>query len=135
MFCEYCGNRIDDLHKFCTKCGRATSTNKDKEIISEDKTHVSLEEKWWQRLLKVVYILLYFPLLVIVPLVWSENSSSYSGYYAGQYRYEDTYAEAFWYSLLTLIIYLIVLRMIKLATLYITIGQKPNWKKEFKKLF
>lgn len=132
MFCINCGNTIQDGHQFCTKCGQPSIRKETKEPSQQLNTMSS--EKWWQRFLKVVYIFMYIPLLLIVPLVWNENSSSYS-YYAGQSHYVDTYGEAFWYSLLTLVIYLVIVRLIKIAVLYITMGRRPEWKKEMRKLF
>lgn len=130
MFCEHCGNKIDGSHKFCTKCGHSTLQSEIKNSISQ--TGVSLNEKWWHRLLKVIYIILYIPLLGILPLVWTENSSSYNYYSSSS---TDTSGTAFWYCLLTLVIYMAVARLIKIAVLYIAMGRKPEWKKEFKKLF
>lgn len=124
MYCENCGNKIDESHKFCTKCGHSTvptekTTARQSEILPNDRG--------WHRLLKVLYIVAYLPLLIVIPIVWNESSySRYSG---------DTYGEAFWYSLLTLVAWVIVLRLIKIAVLYVVIGRKPEWKKEFKKFF
>lgn len=126
MYCEHCGNKLEQGYKFCTKCGHSTVP-----VMVQASTiqHVtlSLNEKWWHRLLKVLYVVLYLPLLVIIPLVWSENSYSYYG--------NGNTDEAFWYSLLTLIIYIVIARLIKIAVLYVALGRKPEWKKEFKKLF
>jgi hypothetical protein len=130
MFCENCGNKIDDSHKFCTKCGYS-AVQKGKESLRIQQPVETLNEKWWHRLLKVFYIILYIPLFVIIPLVWTENSSSY-GYYSG---YTETTGLAIWYSILTLVIYLVVARLIKLSVLYVAFGQRPGWKKQFKKLF
>lgn len=131
MFCEHCGNNIIGSHKFCTKCGQSVS----QEVPTKSSSGVNLDQRWWHRMLKVLYIFLYLQILWIVPVVWSSNSSSYTGYYGGQYRYEDTYSVAFWYSVLAIVIFVTVLRLIKLTVLYIMLGQKPAWKKEFKKLF
>ena len=132
MFCEYCGNKNDESHRFCTKCGRPTFTSN---LTLGDKKNLALDEKWWHRLLKVIYLLSYVPLLIILPFVWSENSSRYVGYSFGRYQYEDTYSEAFWYSLLALAIYLVIIRLLKNIFQYIVWGQKPEWKKEFRKLY
>lgn len=97
-----------------------------------NKTPVkNLDERWWHRLLKVAYIFLYIQILWIVPVVWSVNSTSWS-YYGG---YEDTTGAAFWYSVLAIVIFVVVLRLIKLTVLYIALAQKPIWRDEFKKLF
>lgn len=127
MFCENCGNKLDSSDKFCTKCGIPVQGNV-KPYVST--TSVS-DEKWWYRLLKVVYIFLYFPLPLLLWLVWELNASSYS-YYGG---YTDNSGQAFWYCLITLVIYLAIVRLIKICALYIAIGKRPDWKREFKKLF
>lgn len=124
MFCENCGNKIQDGYKFCTKCGYSTVPTERK---TTKQSEISLRDRWWHRLLKILYIVSYLPLLVIIPLVWSENISYYYS--------SSSYGDAFWYSLLTLVIYVVILRLIKLAVIYIVFGRKPEWKKEFKKLF
>lgn len=134
MHCENCGNKNDGSHKFCTKCGHPTASSAVTPSAKRNSAS-GLDERWWHRLLKVAYIFLYLQILWIVPAVWSVNSSSYTGYYLGEYRYEDTYAAAFWYSVLAIVIFVVVLRLIKLTVLYIVLAQKPEWKKEFKKLF
>lgn len=134
MYCNNCGSKISGGNKFCTECGHPTLETKEPDIHFSD-VPVNQNEKWWQRLSKVIYIVLYIPLLIIIPAVWMGFKSSYTGYYLGQYHYEDTYGKAFWYSLLTLVIYLIILRLIKFTFQYIVYGKKPTWKKEFKKLF
>lgn len=123
MFCEHCGNKMDSSHKFCTKCGNSNIPPETKRP-SVQQVAIAVNDKWWHRLLKVSYIVGYLPLLFIIPIVWSENSC----YYCSD-------GDAFWYSLLTLVIYLIVIRLLKIAVLYVAIGRKPEWKKEFKKLF
>ena len=129
MYCEHCGKKLNVSDKFCTKCGQS--------VIQPDQTNqtlktavTSLNEKWWHRLLKILYIIAHLPLLGMVLLVWSENTPSC--YYSSC---SGSYSEAFWYSILTIIIYLVILRLIKLAVNYVVVGQKPIWKKEFKKLF
>ena len=129
MFCENCGNKLKEGHKFCTKCGHSASA------VDENERKPVADERWWHRIAKVVYIFLYLQILWIVPAVWSVNSSSYVGYYSGTSHYEDTYGVAFWYSILTILIFVVALRLIKITFLYITFGQKPQWKKEFKKFF
>ena len=131
MFCKKCGNDIKTDGKFCIKCG-APLEKGNTEIQQPEPSH---NEKWWHRLLKVLYIIVHLPLLVIIPLVWSANKPySYTGYYSGTTTY-GSYSDAFWYSLLTLVIYLVVLRLNKIAVLYVAFGQRPKWKKEFKKFF
>lgn len=123
MFCENCGHKLENPDKFCTKCGTPVHT----ETKAQAPIEKVSDEKWWNRLLKVLYIAAYLPLLFIIPIVWSVNSYSY---YSG-----DTYGEAFWYSLVTLVIYLAVVRLIKIGVLYVALGIKPRWKREFKKLY
>jgi hypothetical protein len=125
MFCEHCGTKIEESYKFCTKCGHSTF------VVNEKEKKLTTDEKWWHRLVKVVYITLYVPLPIILVAVWIENSPSYSSYYG---RYSGSTGEAFWYSLFTLIIYIIAIRLIKIVFLYIVHGRKPEWRKEFKKI-
>jgi uncharacterized membrane protein len=126
MYCEHCGKKIEQGHKFCTKCGHSTVPAQVKNNTTQQPVF-SLNDKWWHRLLKVLYVVAYLPLLIIIPIVWNENSYSYYG--------GDTLGGAFWYSLLTLAIYMVIVRLIKIAVLYVVLGRKPEWKKEFKKLF
>ena len=65
MHCENCGNKLDNSDKFCTKCGTPVQLE-GKEHISK---HSASEEKWWYRLLKVAYILLYVGSIGIVCIV------------------------------------------------------------------
>ena len=131
MYCENCGDKINIHDQFCVECGHKVVKNKESFPSFPISSNTDLDQKWWHRLLKVVYIILYLPLLIIIPLVWSDNSQSWS-YYEG---YTDTKGEAFWYSVVTLIIYFVITRLIKIAVLYVAMSQKPHWKKEFKKLF
>ena len=127
MYCEHCGSKIQDGYKFCTKCGNSTTKNSLKDFTTPPKQ--TNNETWWVRLLKVLYIIIHLPLLLIIPLVWSENTESC------YYSCSGSTSQAFWYSLLTLVIYIVVVRLIKLAVMYIAMGRKPEWKKEFRKLF
>ena len=131
MFCEQCGNKIESSHKFCTKCGRSKVGEVGDNEAGQPVLSVS-KDGWWQRLLKVAYILLYIPLLFIIPLAWSLNSSSYD-YYTNTRT--DTAGSAFVYSAITLIIYMAVVRLIKIEVLYVAMGQRPDWGVEFKKYF
>lgn len=126
MFCENCGNKTGLNYKFCDKCGHLNVHSEERKVSAEQST-VVINDKWWQRLLKVLYIISYLPLLILIPLVWSENSHSY--------YYGDTPGNAFWYSLLTLVIYVAIVRLLKVTVLYVAVGQAPKWKSEFKKLF
>ncbi len=132
MFCENCGQKIKDDLKFCTECGHSVKS----------MTIKDLKERWYHRFLRVLYIISYIPLLLIIPIVWSGNNSSYvcsglsfKSYLNDSCHYVDTYGKAFLWSLITLAIYMIIIRLIKIAVIYIIIGKKPEWKKEFKKLF
>ncbi|MFA5932010.1 MAG: zinc ribbon domain-containing protein [Candidatus Paceibacterota bacterium] len=123
MFCENCGDKIKKEEKFCTKCGKSIN-------LQEIKN-----ERWWHRLLKVLYIIAYFPLIGIVSLTWSEN---FPHCYTYTYSTPDcygSYGEAFLYSLLALVIYMTILRLAKIAVLYIVLGRRPEWGKEFKRFF
>lgn len=132
MFCEKCGNKLKENHKFCTECGHS---NLDKQESKQTPSNI-LEQKWWFRLAKVFYIFLYIPLPFVIIGVWSENDPySYYGSYSNQYYSHGSYSEAFWYSLLTLVVWVVILRLIKITFLYIAFGKKPQWKKEFKKIF
>lgn len=126
MFCENCGNKTQEGYKFCTKCGYSTLPVLPKDTVTNYITKSN--EKWWHRLLRVIYIIAYIPLPILLMLVWSENSSSYSSAF-------ETTGDAFWYSLLTLVIYVVIIRLIKIAVLYVAVGRKPEWRQEFKKLF
>jgi len=63
MHCENCGASLRSEDKFCTKCG--TPVHKAAAIPVPSVS----EEKWWYRLLKVAYILLYVISIGIVLVV------------------------------------------------------------------
>jgi len=132
MFCENCGEKLQEGYKFCTQCGHSAFSVSETMNVRQTTRTNSSSDAWWYRLLKVVYIFLYIPLPFILWLVWSESSTSYN-YYSEITT--DTAGEAFWYSLLTLVIYLSILRLMKIATLYIAIGRKPEWGREVKRLY
>ncbi len=131
MFCEHCGNKLKESFKFCTKCGQPAF--QEAAVKIHPPSDLIPDQKWWFRLAKVIYILLYIPLPLVLYVAWNVNSSSYD-YSTHQLRM-DTSGAAFWYSLLTFVIYLAIIRLIKITFLYITFGQKTQWEKEFKKLF
>jgi len=134
MYCENCGNKLDLSHKYCTKCGHRNMPAARTETVIHQYTPLSTD-KWWHRLLRVIYVVAWLPLLGIIPMVWGSNTPScYTYTYSGTSCY-GSYGEAFWYSLLTLVIYIVVLRLIKIAVLYVAVGRKPEWGKQFKKLF
>jgi len=128
MFCTKCGGKIVDGDKFCTSCGSSavSTTTKTQNHTSE------VYQKWWMRLFKVIYIILHALLASLVLGVWSSYKPYYSSYSDVTY---GSYGEAFWYSLLTLIIGMAILRLVKIGFLYITLNEKPQWKIELKKLF
>ncbi len=129
MFCTNCGFTIKEEEKFCTGCGKSKISNSVNTSI--DSTIIK-NEKWWHRLMRVFYIISYLPLLGIIPLVWDENKP-YCSYYSSSCY--GSYWESFFYSLLTFVIYIVVLRLIKIAVVYIVYGIKPKFKKEFKKFY
>lgn len=131
MFCEHCGTKIDSSFKFCTVCGQSITQTKAENQNTQIPTNVS-GDNWWQRLLKVAYIILYIPLLLILPAVWMANSQTYD--YSLDI-YADTAGKAFWYCLIALVVYVALARLIKITVLYITLGIKPEWKKEFRRFF
>ena len=121
MFCKKCNNQINLDDKFCSKCGQSVPT---------------LNDKWWHRLLKVLYIIAYLPLPLIVLGVWESNKPySYYSYYSNTTISYGSYGAAFWYSILTIAIYFLVLRLIKISVLYVALGYKPDWKHQFSKFF
>jgi hypothetical protein len=127
MFCKNCGHQSDNGKKFCSQCGT--------ELTAPIQTHVNTsieEEVWWKRLIKVVYIVLHIPLPLILIVVWAGTSSSYD-YYSKTTH--NNYGEAFFYVLLSLIIYVLILRLIKLAYRYVVLGKHPEFKKEFKRFY
>jgi hypothetical protein len=130
MYCTQCGKEITVGEKFCTECGYVVSDQS-----PELKSHTSQlmpEARWWQRLLRVIYIFWNLQILWIVPVTWEINSSTYN--YATDMR-ESSYGEAFWTTLLVFVIFILVTRLIKIALLYITMGIMPQWKREFRRLF
>lgn len=131
MFCEKCGSEIKKEDKFCVECGHPAVVS-----TKSEQPSLTLNDKWWHRLLKVLYVIAYIPLLAIVPIAWSINKPySYYSSYSGTTTSYGSYGNAFWYSILTLVIYLALLRLIKIAVLYVAFGQRPDWKSQFKKFF
>jgi hypothetical protein len=114
------------------KCGHPNSLATNVPTRQASGVSASMNEKWWFRLAKVFYIFLYLPLILTVWAAWIMNSSSYD--YASQ-TYTNTTGLAIWYSLITLVICVVIVRLIKITFLYIALGQKAEWKKEFGKIF
>ena len=130
MYCEHCGNKIQDGYKFCTKCGNLAVSELPRKV---EKIQLSEHnDKWWYRLLRVMYILMYIPLPFILMIVWSSSNSTYDYYTSSRV---DTTGTAFCYSIIAVVIYFAIVRLIKIAVVYIAVGRKPEWNKEFKKLF
>lgn len=131
MFCTNCGKKISANSSFCVECGESTIKNEGKHLpVSAD------DNKWWIRLAKVTYIGLYVPLPFVLVGVWTVNDPySYYDSYSKTFHQYGSYGEAFWYSLLTLVIWVVVLRLMKVAFLYVFLAQNPQWKKEFKRWF
>jgi hypothetical protein len=130
MFCIKCGKKIQYDEKFCTSCGASIITDKNSETKSsaekEDQYSSSKSEStWWKRLLFVTYIVAHLPLLIVVPVVWMENSRRYSSYSNSYYGSDG---EAFWYVILTIFFWLLTLRLLKIALKYIANGIKPKLK-------
>src|SRR3989344_253664 len=122
MFCSNCGANINGHDHFCTQCGNKNDLYQSETLVQQKGLSTEeFGERWWHRLARVFYIAIHLPLLLIVPLVWIENSSSY----VIRGVYEDTPALATWYAFLTLIIYLVVLRLIRITLSYITKAEKP----------
>jgi len=119
--------QLEKPDKFCVGCGQPIPMGE-----STSSHTLILDQKWWSRLSKVIYIILYIPLPFILFGVWTANSSDYD-YFLNSYS--KTTGKAFWYSLLTLAIYVIIARLIRITFFYITFAQKPNWRGEFKRFF
>ena len=128
-FCHKCGKKLGETETYCAECGTAVVVEKP---VSDTPNKKNADERWWLRLAKVIYVILYLPLLAVIPIVWSINAPS-CNYYGT--NCSGSYMAAFWYSLLALAIYVVVARLIKIAFLYIALGQKPEWEKEFTKIF
>lgn len=198
MICTNCGQKLTDKATFCMKCGKATSP----EVSNKDSQPSNLDQKWWLRLARVLYIGLYIPLFVLIAVLvvlslneireslkekrqQKELKARYEDAMAGNIEDATRLAEIFdllkqkkasgqefspkqteIFELLNkkamiaepdsgdrgfspffargvtvLRIFLIVfawmavLRLMKIVFLYIALAQKPEWKKEFKKLF
>jgi len=128
MYCEHCGNKLSESDKYCINCGKHLTPGSD-----HKHSHAQLsDDRWWNRLLKVAYILSYLPLVLILPLVWIESTPYYSSY---SQQYYGSYGEAIWYSFLTLAIYIGIVRLIKVIVVYVVTGSKPNWRSEFRRFY
>ena len=72
MYCEHCGTKLEQGYKFCTKCGLPMRAEKTPSHASV----VIVDERWWHRLLKVAYILL-FAITIGTGLIFSYVSMPY----------------------------------------------------------
>ena len=129
MYCENCGNEYSPEENFCIKCGSplgaASLESTVKPVNEMPEAKKKKDERWYHRLGVVAYVIAHLPLLIVLPIVWSENDTSYNSY---SRSYTDTSGEAFWYCLLTLVIWVLVLRLIKMALKYVVRGTKPKFK-------
>ena len=116
MFCENCGNNIKSPDKFCENCGNP------KVAMSLDETLAkaqNLDQKWWYRFAKVFYIALYILLPIYLLFLWDDVRDD----------------ERLTVMLVMFIVYIALARLIKIVFLYITLGRKPQWAREFRRLF
>lgn len=127
MFCTNCGNKMDNDSNHCTNCG-ASVVSSGTTVKKHSDQKIVTDGKWWQRLGVVIYIFFNILLIPVVIAVWSENSTTYVSDVGYKYHYEDSYGLAFWYSLLTIVAWLLVLRLIKIALRYIATGRKFQFK-------
>ena len=127
MFCTNCGNKMDSDSNHCTNCG--VSVVRTETVVSNySEQKVVTNGKWWHRLGVVIYIFFNLLLIPVVFTVWDESSTTYVSNGTYGYHYEDSYGLAFWYSLLTIVVWLLVLRLIKSALQYIVLGKKFQFK-------
>ena len=54
MFCKNCGTEIDDLAKFCSKCGKAVV--EEKEVVEDNVVKLQIKPKFniGYKILKIV---------------------------------------------------------------------------------
>lgn len=90
----------------------------------------NLEQKWWFRVAKVVYIFLY--LLLVIGLIAGGIDNFYS-YGDGTITYTPWFAVA--NVLIGGIIGLAMIKVVKIIFFYIFLAQKPHWKRELTNIF
>jgi|GEM_PF-4557661 len=90
----------------------------------------SLEQKPWYRFLKVLYIAL-FAISVGVTLLAVYGTKPYKSYY----NPEPDYGVWFILSLLALFIIWVLLKLLRIGTLYVVSGNRPLWERELKKFY
>ena len=123
-YCENCNKFGGEDDLFCDNCGSSLESKKNKPLTNFNDTTNT-------RMVKVFYILLHLPMLIIVPAAWITNEP----YCYYDYACNKDYSESFWYSLLTLLFYVIFIRLIKITYLYIVYGYYPRWEKELRKIY
>jgi hypothetical protein len=96
------------------------------------KSNSDLEQKWWFRIAKVVYIFLYLFLAVGVIASGVDNFYSYNTDIKSNVY---TPGNALVNVLAVMAIGLVIIKATKITFFYIFLAQKPHWKREFTKLF
>ncbi len=121
MYCKECGHEYGTDEKYCIKCGKSLDSN---------YGGTGEGGRWYHRLGMVIYVFFNLLLLPVVFAVWSESSKTYvsDGGYGYNYHYEYDYVMGLWYSFLTVVVWLLVLRLIKIALRYIATGRKFQFK-------
>lgn len=86
---------------------------------------------WWYRLLKILYILACIFSFLLFAYVWLQNAPIFCllGSCPG------SYADAFLFGFEITLVYIVVIRLIKLSVVYVVEARKPEWRREFKRLF
>jgi hypothetical protein len=127
MFCERCGNKLNKGDLFCIECGQRRTVDETR-IPTTNK----LEGKWWFRLLKVAYIGAYLLLVPALLFTWTENSTRYD--YALR-EYVSTPGAAFWASFTILLIYIAIMKTLRISFFYVALGDRAKWKREIIKFY
>lgn len=76
MFCEKCGNKVDDNSKFCEKCGNKlnnhNSSNESIESIDDDTIQLSVTPTYKWSYMSMSYIITFFILILVlaIPLLF-----------------------------------------------------------------
>ena len=98
----------------------------------EKHQEINLEQKWWFRIAKVLYIVLYIFFVAVVVGAGIEN---FYGYSTDGNEIIYTPGSAFLNVLVSIIIGFFVIKSIKMTFFYIFLAQKPHWKKELSRIF
>jgi hypothetical protein len=96
----------------------------------QDGSH--LENKWWFRVAKVVYVFLYLFFAIGIIASGIDNFFTYE-VNTGSVIYTPVFA--FINVLIVVIIGFVVIKAIKIIFFYTSIAQRPNWKKELTNIF